>query len=74
MNARRVVLPSEVDGWPVAREIQREFPGVRAWYGMATGSWWALVSVRGRARLVEAINPQELRKAITNARAWPWPR
>ncbi|TDE26444.1 hypothetical protein E1289_25565 [Actinomadura sp. 6K520] len=74
MAAPRVRLPDGVDGWPVTREIQREFPGVCAWYGSATGSWWAMVTLPGRARLLEAVNPVELRKAIANAWGWPWPR
>lgn len=74
MGATWVRLPDGIDGGPVTREIQREFPGVCAWYGSATGSWWAMVALRDRARLVEAVNPVELRKAIANARGWPWPR
>lgn len=58
----------------VASGIELEFPGVVAWFGLATGAWWALVPLRGGARLVEAHSPRELRKAITNAAAWPWPR
>jgi hypothetical protein len=58
---------------PDTEAIRQQFPGVRAWYGQATGSWWALVPVRGGPRLVEALNPRELREAIENAAGWPWP-
>lgn len=56
------------------RDLTGSFPGVVAWYGKATRSWWAFVPVDGRGRLVEAINPTELRKAIVSASTWPWPR
>ncbi|MFA1548747.1 hypothetical protein [Actinomadura chokoriensis] len=58
----------------MAAEIEREFSGVVAWYGQATGSWWAMVRVHRDARLVEARSPRDLREAIVNARGWPWPR
>jgi hypothetical protein len=76
MGPRRPISAAELDGRTVAREIRREVPGVLAWYGRATQAWWALVPGGGlaRARLVEAINPEELREAIRNARGWPWPR
>ena len=64
----------ELSRRPVAEQIEREFSGVVAWYGEATGAWWAMVRVRGDARLVEALTPRELRDAIVNARGWPWPR
>ncbi|GLZ12389.1 hypothetical protein Acsp04_26240 [Actinomadura sp. NBRC 104425] len=73
-RAPRVVPPEGVDAGPVVRAIQREYPGVLAWYGMATGSWWAFVPLGQGARLVEAIDPDELREALRNPRAWPWPR
>jgi hypothetical protein len=57
-----------------ARGLSESFPGVVAWYGKATRSWWAMVPLGERGRLVEAINPVELRKAIVSANAWPWPR
>lgn len=62
------------DGRPVAAQIEREFSGVVAWYGQATGAWWAMVRIRRGARLVEAVDPGALREAIVNARGWPWPR
>lgn len=58
----------------VAAQVEREFSGVVAWYGQATGAWWAMVRVQRDVRLVEALNPRELREAIVNARGWPWPR
>jgi hypothetical protein len=73
MGAVRVVLPAGLSGRPVAQQIEREFAGVCAWYGQATGSWWAMVPVRGVPRLVEALSPQELRNAIVSAQGWPWP-
>ncbi|GAA2456668.1 hypothetical protein GCM10010191_90120 [Actinomadura vinacea] len=62
------------DGRPVTDAIREEFPGVWAWYGHATGSWWAMVPLRCGPRLVEALNPRELRDAIENAANWPWPK
>ena len=58
----------------VAAAIERVFSGVVAWYGHATGAWWAMVRVRRDVRLVEALSPRELREAIAQARGWPWPR
>ncbi|MEU6752703.1 hypothetical protein ABZ914_41350, partial [Spirillospora sp. NPDC046719] len=69
-----VVLSDGMSGRPVAAQIEREFSGVWAWYGEATGSWWAMVRLGRGERLVEALNPEELRKAIVHARGWPWPR
>lgn len=51
-----------------ARGLQEQFPGVRVWYGEATGSWWALVPTRGGPRLVEAPTPQQLREEIHSIR------
>lgn len=62
------------DRRPAAAEIEREFSGVVAWYGQATGEWWAMVRLRCGVRLVEAGDPGALREAIVNARGWPWPR
>lgn len=59
---------------PIAAQIEQEFSGVVAWYGETTGAWWAMVRVRHDVRLVEALDPRELRNAIMNARGWPWPR
>jgi hypothetical protein len=74
MGVVPVVLPDGMSGRAVAAQIEREFSGVWAWYGEATGSWWAMVRLDGGARLVEALNPDELRNAIVHARGWPWPR
>jgi hypothetical protein len=74
MDPSRARLPDGWDGRAITREIQREFPGVSAWYGSATGSWWAYVRLWDRSRLVEAADPAELCQAIANARGWPWPR
>ncbi|MFG2091173.1 hypothetical protein [Spirillospora sp. NPDC048824] len=68
------VAASDQAGRSVAAQIEREFSGVVAWYGQATGAWWAMVRVHRDVRLVEAVDPRELRDAITNARGWPWPR
>lgn len=48
--------------------------GAVTWYGRATGAWWALVPSPEGARLVEAANPRELREALENPAAWPWPQ
>ncbi|GAA4156543.1 hypothetical protein GCM10022416_57780 [Actinomadura keratinilytica] len=68
------IPPSEADQQAVLAWIRREFPEVLAWYGRATGSWWAMVRVGARWRLVEAVDPVELRGAILNPAGWPWPR
>lgn len=68
------VSAAEERSRPVAAAIEREFAGVVAWYGQATGAWWAMVRVHGGVRLVEALSPQELRAAIVRAQGWPWPR
>ncbi|MCP9954490.1 hypothetical protein [Actinomadura madurae] len=51
------------------RALQEQFPGVRVWYGEATGSWWAMVPLRDGPRLLEAPTPQQLRDDIMNLRA-----
>lgn len=58
----------------VSAQVEAEFPGVAAWYGYATGKWWALVCGPGGWRLVEATHPLALREAIANAGGLPWPR
>jgi hypothetical protein len=74
MAVEPVGLPNEVDA-RVTRQIEQECPEVlSAWYGTVTGSWWAMVPLRdGTPRLVEAVNPVELRAAIQNPAGWPWP-
>ncbi|GAA1565501.1 hypothetical protein GCM10009678_55680 [Actinomadura kijaniata] len=57
-----------------AAALEREFGHVlSAWYGQATGKWWALVRARRGLRLVEAVNPRELRDAVVQVDGWPWP-
>ncbi|MCO6008754.1 hypothetical protein NE236_27645 [Actinoallomurus purpureus] len=53
--------------------LRRRFPGMVIWYGPYTGSWWALVPPPVGWRLVEALDPEELTRAIVNAVSWPWP-
>ncbi|MBO2446739.1 hypothetical protein J4573_06530 [Actinomadura barringtoniae] len=48
--------------------LQEQFPGVRVWFGEATGSWWALVPTNAGPRLLEAPTPQQLRDAIMATR------
>lgn len=52
-----------------ARGLQEQFPGVRVWYGEATGSWWAMVPLRDGPRLLEAASPQQLRDEILSLRS-----
>jgi hypothetical protein len=52
-----------------ARTLQEQFPGVRVWYGKATGSWWAMVPLRDGPRLLEAPAPQQLRDEIMSLRS-----
>jgi hypothetical protein len=53
-----------------ARALQETFPGVRVWYGEATGSWWAMVPLRDGPRLLEAQTPQRLREEIMSVRGF----
>lgn len=53
----------------MARGLQEQFPGVRVWFGEATGSWWAMVPLRLGPRLVEADTVQQLRDAILSIRS-----
>ncbi|MEV5747302.1 hypothetical protein AB0L00_05740 [Actinoallomurus sp. NPDC052308] len=53
--------------------LRRRFPGMVIWYGPYTGSWWALVPPPMGWRLVEALDPEELTRAILTATTWPWP-
>lgn len=57
---------------PVAKEIERQFPGVRVWYGSATAAWWALLPTKDGPRLLEAVDSAQLRESIINVRRWPW--
>ena len=47
--------------------IEERFPGVRAWWGAATGAYWAYVPSRdGRwGALVEAAAPRELADLVS---------
>lgn len=70
MNAPDSVAPLSLEQtWEraAARAIEARFPGVRAWYGRATGSWWAFLPA-GTGRLVEAVNPEELTEIIKASR------
>ena len=71
MTATQTMQPRGSKYRPVAAEIERDFSGVLAWYGEATGAWWAMVRVHRDLRLVEAASSQELREAIVSARGWP---
>ncbi|MEV5571105.1 hypothetical protein AB0L06_13735 [Spirillospora sp. NPDC052269] len=63
-----------LDERQVAVALKREFGCVvSAWYGQATGNWWALVRVHWGSRLVEASTPRQLREAVVRADVWPWP-
>lgn len=55
------------------RVLRRRFPGLVFWQGARTGSWWALVPPPAGWRLVEAVDPDELTRAILQASSWPWP-
>jgi hypothetical protein len=59
--------------WVTVSNLMRRFPGVLVWRGAHTGTWWAYVPIRG-GRLVEAISPEELALAISQAGGWPWPK
>lgn len=47
---------------PAARRLSRLFPGVSAWYGTHTRSWWALLP--GDSRLLEAPTAEALEDLI----------
>jgi hypothetical protein len=64
---------SSAEETQAAARIEREFSGVVAWYGKSTGAWWAMIRLGRDERLVEAVNPRELRDAIVHAQG-PWPR
>ncbi|WP_018655186.1 hypothetical protein [Actinomadura flavalba] len=61
--------PSPAAQAATVRGLQEQFPGVRVWYGRATGSWWAMVPLGGGSRLLEAAQPQALRDSIMQVRA-----
>jgi hypothetical protein len=53
--------------------LARRFPEVVFWFGEQTRSWWAVLPPPAGWRLVEAINADELTRAIIEAQSWPWP-
>jgi hypothetical protein len=53
--------------------LRRRFPGTAIWFGPYTGSWWAMLRSPAGWRLVEALDPEELTRAINNSGSWPWP-
>ncbi|MEV5708293.1 hypothetical protein [Actinoallomurus sp. NPDC052274] len=53
--------------------LRRRFPGLVFWYGHRTRSWWATVRVLEGWRLVEAMDPDELTRAVLTAATWPYP-
>ena len=57
---------------PVA-VLARRFPGLVFWFGRCTGTWWAMVPPPAGWRLVEAVDPEELTRAVIGAQSWPWP-
>jgi hypothetical protein len=48
--------PADVHPDRTLAEIHRRFPEACAWFGRATGSWWAMVN----DRLIEAADPWQL--------------
>ncbi|GAA2407460.1 hypothetical protein GCM10010191_14740 [Actinomadura vinacea] len=67
MNA---VAPCPAEISRVVTELARRFPGVRAWWGEATGEWWAMTrDCFGRDRLIEATDPAELGRRVEAVRS-----
>lgn len=58
---------------PAKQTLARRFPGLVIWFGQWTGSWWALIPPPVGWRLVEAVDPDELTRAVIAARTWPRP-
>ncbi|QBI55514.1 hypothetical protein [Streptomonospora litoralis] len=52
---------------PAARRLTLRFPGVSAWYGTHTGSWWAILP--GRPQLLEAPSAEALERLIASVYA-----
>ena len=74
-QAGRPAAPrAELDGQQASAQIEHDFPEVTAWFGTATRTWWAMVPIGTGWRLVEAVDPVELREAIRQRAIWPWPR
>ncbi|MFD0685917.1 hypothetical protein [Actinomadura fibrosa] len=59
---------ADIDPDHAVAELRRRFPGVCAWLGEFTGSWWAVFRDRsGRHRLLEAPTPQALGRLLDEA-------
>lgn len=56
-----------------AAVLRRRFPGLVFWFGSRTRSWWALVRIPAGWRLVEAVDAEELTRAVLAAATWPYP-
>ncbi|MFF5264246.1 hypothetical protein ACFY4C_35420 [Actinomadura viridis] len=70
MSVQAVALDLE----QVLTELRRRFPRVIAWWGQATGHWWALtLDHRGRDRLLEAPDPAALCRILEEVRQTPAP-
>ena len=76
--ARAVSVPSGALAAPLHRtgpqpsisvQIEARFPGVRCWWGLHTGHWWAYVPTRRGGRLVEAATGEALMALLA---AGPW--
>jgi hypothetical protein len=53
--------------------LRRRFPGTPIWFGPYTRSWWAALPPPVGWRLIEALDPEELTRAIIHAASRPWP-
>ncbi|MBB4934837.1 hypothetical protein F4561_005731 [Lipingzhangella halophila] len=49
---------------PAARRVGHLFPGVTAWYGTHTGTWWAILP--GHSRLLEAPTAEILEHRVAS--------
>lgn len=70
---RQVHGPSRVQTADPATVLRRRFPGLVFWFGTCTRSWWAVVRVPAGWRLVEAVDDDELTRAVLAAAPWPYP-
>jgi hypothetical protein len=64
------VVSNEVN--VVLAELRRRFPRAVVWFGASTFRWWALVPPCGEWRLIEAVSPAELARALDDVEEWPW--
>ncbi|MFG2003689.1 hypothetical protein ACGFNU_31480 [Spirillospora sp. NPDC048911] len=48
-------------------EVRQRFPGVSCWWGIHTRQWWALIPRGASSRLVSALTPDALARAILKA-------